>query len=30
MDVCENDPPNITIDENQVKCWLYDNKTKNK
>jgi len=30
MDICENDPPNITIDENQVKCWLYDNKTKNK
>jgi peptide/nickel transport system ATP-binding protein len=30
MDVCENDPPNITIDENQVKCWLYDNNTKNK
>ena len=30
MGICENDPPNLTIDENQVKCWLYDNKTKNK
>ena len=30
MGICENDPPNLTIDGNQVKCWLYDNKTKNK
>ena len=30
LDICENDPPDIIIEGNQVKCWLYDNKTKSK
>jgi peptide/nickel transport system ATP-binding protein len=30
LDICEYDPPDITIEGNQVKCWLYDDKTKNK
>ncbi len=24
MNICENTPPDINIDGNQVKCWLYD------
>jgi peptide/nickel transport system ATP-binding protein len=30
LDICESDPPDIIIEGNQVKCWLYDNKTKSK
>ncbi|MDQ6723942.1 MAG: ABC transporter ATP-binding protein [Thermoproteota archaeon] len=28
LDICENNPPDINIEGNQVKCWLYDNENK--
>jgi peptide/nickel transport system ATP-binding protein len=28
FDLCESDPPDIFIEGNLVKCWLYDNKIK--
>jgi len=29
LDICKNNPPEINVEGNQVKCWLYDNKDKN-
>ena len=26
MDICKNTPPDFDIEENKVKCWLYDKK----
>lgn len=28
LDICENTPPDIKVEGNQVKCWLYDIKIK--
>ncbi len=28
MDICKNTPPDFDIEDNKVKCWLYDEKQK--
>ncbi len=28
LDICKNTPPDIKVEGNQVKCWLYDTKIK--